>query len=168
MHPPKVETFDVPAGTNTDPKGISRPVEVYCMEPFGLYLARGYQGHPSITAIESWLLPELGIRVTDWHWREGHERDQDFYLDIADITRDGDVWRTEDHYLDIAVCSGRSSSVLDLDEYVAAISEGLLSAATAERALANSYRALDGLAANGHQLDAWLSGLGIALRWNRH
>ena len=28
-HPPKVETFDVPAKTNTDPKGFVRPVEVY-------------------------------------------------------------------------------------------------------------------------------------------
>jgi predicted RNA-binding protein associated with RNAse of E/G family len=168
MHAPKVEMFDVPARTNTDPKGLVRPVEVYRTEPFGLYMARNYQGHPKVTGIESWLLPELGIRITDWYWREGHERDQDFYLDIADISRDGEVWRTEDHYLDILVWTGRDSSVVDLDEYVEAINEGVLAKDAAERALASSYRALTGLAANGHHLDVWLSGMGIALSWKRH
>jgi uncharacterized protein len=168
MHAPKVELFDVAARTNTDSKGFVRPVEVYRAEPFGLFMARSYQEHPRVTGIESWLLPELGVRITDWYWREGHERDQDFYLDIVDITRDGEVWRTEDHYLDILVCTGQGSSVIDLDEYVAAISEGMLTKEAAERALASSYRALGGLAASGHNLDAWLSGMGITLSWKRH
>ncbi|MGZ4561457.1 MAG: hypothetical protein ACXVXJ_10915, partial [Mycobacteriaceae bacterium] len=39
MHPPKVETFDVAAGTNTDPKGIVRAVDTYEVHPWGLYMA---------------------------------------------------------------------------------------------------------------------------------
>lgn len=167
MHPPKVETFDVRARTNTDPKGFIRPVEEYRVEPFGLYLMRPMQDHPRVDWIESWLLPAQGIRVTDWGWRPGHERDQDFYLDIADIERDGDVWRTVDHYLDIVVRTGRDSRVLDLDEYVAAVAAGLLDEAAAERALATSYRVLSGLGAHRHDLDAWLSDLGISLTWHR-
>lgn len=168
MHAPKVETFDVPARTNTDPKGFVRPVEQYRTEPFGLYLARTFEQHPKIVAIESWLLPGLGIRITDWYWRPGHERDQDFYLDIVDITRDGDVWRTEDHYLDIVVRTGQDSSIVDLDEFVEAVSRGLLGRDAAERALATSYRVLAGLAAGGHDLDGWLGTLGITLTWRRH
>jgi hypothetical protein len=167
VHPPKVETFDVPAGTNTDPKGFVRPVEQYRTEAFGLYLARPFENHPRVTGIESWLLPDLGIRVTDWWWREGHERDQDFYIDIVDIERTGDIWRTEDHYLDIVTCAGGASTVVDLDEYVEAVTEGLLPPEAAERALATSYRTLAGLAAHGHDLDAWLAELGVQLTWRR-
>jgi predicted RNA-binding protein associated with RNAse of E/G family len=170
MHPPKHETFDVHTCTNTDPKGFVRPVDEYRTEPFGLYLDRAVQEHPRFARVESWLLPELGIRVTDWWWHPGHERDQDFYLDIVDIERDGpdgSVWHTVDHYLDLVVCTGRSSTVLDLDEYVAAVATGLLDPAAAERALATSYRVLAGLSAHGHDLHAWLAGLGIRLTWRR-
>lgn len=167
MHTPKVETFDVRAGVNIDPKGFVRPVEEYRVEPFGLYMVRPMQDHPTVEWIESWLLPGQGIRVTDWGWRPGHERDQDFYLDIVDIERDGDVWRTVDHYLDIVVRAGRDSTVLDLDEYVAAVAGGLLDEAAAERALATSYRVLSGLSAHRHDLDAWLSGFGVRLTWRR-
>ena len=97
LHPPKIETFDVAAGTNTDPKGFVRAVEVYREEPFGLYVSRPMVDHPTLTHLRSWLLPGLGVRVTDFSWRPGHERLQDHYLDIVDITRDGTTWWTEDH-----------------------------------------------------------------------
>jgi predicted RNA-binding protein associated with RNAse of E/G family len=168
MHPPKVETFDVHARTNTDPKGFVRPVDEYRTETFGLYLSRPMQDHPRVTKIESWLLPELGIRVTDWWWRPGHERDQDYYIDIVDIRREGSTWRSVDHYLDIVVRTGRDSTVVDLDEYVEAVRCGLLDAHAAERALTTSYRALSGLAAHGHDLAAWLASLGVSLSWTRH
>ncbi|MGH3838428.1 MAG: DUF402 domain-containing protein, partial [Pseudonocardiaceae bacterium] len=64
IHPPKVELFDLDAMTNTDPKGVVRTVREYRVEPFGLYLARDVIDHPSICALESWLLPELGLRIT--------------------------------------------------------------------------------------------------------
>jgi hypothetical protein len=166
VHAPKVETFDVPSYTNTDPKGFIRPVDEYRIEEFGLYIRRGYQDHPRVRGIESWLLPELDLRITDWLWRPGHERDQDFYLDIMAIERIGDVWRTEDYYLDVVVRTGTSSTVLDTDEYVEAVAEGLLPAATAQRALETSYRVLDGLASHHHDMDSWLASLGITLRWS--
>jgi hypothetical protein len=165
VHAPKVETFDVSSYTNTDPKGFIRPVEEYRVEEFGLYVRRGYQDHPRITGIESWLLPELDLRVTDWFWRPGHERDQDFYLDIMAIERTGEVWRTEDYYLDIVVQTGVSSTVIDIDEYVEAVAEGLLPPTSAQRALETSYRVLNGLAGHQHDVDKWLGKLGITLRW---
>ena len=168
MHPPKRETFDVPSGTNTDPKGFVRSVSEYRVEPFGLYMSREMQGHPRFAWVESWLLPDLGIRVTDWWFTAGNERDQDFYIDIVDVLRDGEVWRTVDHYLDIVVRTGRGSEVIDLDEYVEAVATGVLDRAAGERALATSYRTLAGVAAHGHDVNAWLSGLGMPLTWRRH
>lgn len=168
VHSPKVETFDIPARVNIDPKGIEREVEEFRREPFGLYLARPTPGREQFHYLESWLLPELGLRVTDFWFNPGHERDQDFYLDIVDIDIDGDRWTTTDHYLDIVLAQHRGLTVLDTDELLAAAGLGLLTARQAHRALEITYNTVDGLAAHGYELNAWLVGLGAPLTWRRH
>lgn len=168
VHPPKVEIFDLDTMTNTDPKGVVRTVREYRVEPFGLYLARDVVDHPSIRAIESWLLPEVGLRATDWFFHPGHERDQDFYLDVVRIDVHGRRWRTEDHYLDLVVRTGRGVDVLDTDELLQAVVAGLLDQAAATAALTTAYRALDGLARHDYRLDRWLATVGARPTWQRH
>jgi uncharacterized protein len=167
IHRPKIETFDVAAATNTDPKGFVRQVDEYRVEPFGLYMARPVVGHPRIRYLESWLLPGLGLRANDFWHRPGRERDNDLYLDVADTVVEDGVWRTVDHYLDIALWTGRKLAVLDADELTAALLAGLVDGNTAERAMQTTFLAVDGLAAHGYDLDAWLEGSGIALAWRR-
>jgi uncharacterized protein len=165
VHPPKTVIFDLAAGVNIDTKGFARPVEEYRVAPFGLYMSRAMVDRPTAHWVESWLLPDLGICVTDWWWNPGHHRDQDFYLDICEIVRDGDRWMLTDHYLDIVVQNRRATEVIDVDEFVAAVGLGLLDPGVAELAMGRSYRALEGLASHDHDLDAWLAELGIALSW---
>jgi hypothetical protein len=167
IHPPKIETFDLAKMTNVDPKGVARPVDTYRVEEFGLYLARPVIDRPDIEYVESWLLPELGARITDWYFTPGHERDQDFYLDIAEIERGRTTWRSIDHYLDIVVRSGRELEVLDADELLAALGAGLIDAATAERAMHRAYHLVDKIARYGYDLGAWFSDVGIHLSWQR-
>ncbi|MGH3994407.1 MAG: DUF402 domain-containing protein [Pseudonocardiaceae bacterium] len=168
VHAPKVEVFDLDAMTNTDPKGVVRRVREYRVEPFGLYLARDVIDHPSIRAIESWLLPAAGLRVSDWFFHPGHERDQDFYLDVVRIDVQGRQWRTEDHYLDLVLRVGRDLEVLDTDELLDAVVAGLLDRPAAQNALATAYRAVDCLARHGYRLDCWLATLGAWPTWTRH
>ncbi|NMH96138.1 DUF402 domain-containing protein [Pseudonocardia sp. K10HN5] len=165
VHPPKIQTFDVAARVNIDNKGVQRAVEEFRVEPFGLYMSRAIVARPTAHWIESWLLPDLGICVTDWWWNPGHERDQDFYLDIAVIERGEKCWRMTDLYLDIVVNTGRDSRVIDVDEFVAAVAGGLLDAEAAEYAMHRTHQTVAALAAHGHDLDAWLATLGIRLRW---
>ena len=167
LHRPKIETFDLTGLTNTDPKGYLRPVDEYRVEPFGLYLARPMPGHPELSYLEAWLLPELGIRVNRWQFHPGHERDQDFYVDIGQFEPGPEIWRATDHYLDLVVRTGREVEVLDTDELLAASHAGLLDAATARRALDITYRAVDRIAAHGYDLSAWLAGLGLPLAWRQ-
>ncbi len=167
IHPPKVELFDLEAMTNTDPKGFVRAVREYRIEPFGLYVARDLVNHPSIEAMESWLLPELGVRITDWFYSPEHEWEDHFYIDVARIDADTGRWRTEDHYVDLIVRPGRGVDVVDTDELLGAVLAGLLDPVTAHAALATTYRTLDGLARNGYQLDRWLSTVGVQLTWSR-
>jgi predicted RNA-binding protein associated with RNAse of E/G family len=168
IHPPKVELFDLDAMTNTDPKGIIRAVREYRVEPFGLYLARDVNDHPSFRAIESWLLPAMGLRISDWFYFPGHERDQDFYVDVVRIDVDGRRWRTEDLYLDLVVRTGRSVDVLDTDELLDAVVAGLLDRSAAQAALTTTYRTVNGLAQHGYRLDRWLSTVGAWPTWSRH
>ena len=167
IHPPKVELFDLAAMTNTDPKGIVRTVREYRAEPFGLYLARDVVNHRSIEALESWLLPEIGLRITDRFYRSEHKREDHFHIDVVRIEVDASCWRTEDHYLDLVVRPGRGVDVLDTDELLAAVLAGLLDPATAQAALTTTYRTLEGLARHGYRLERWLPTVGASPTWSR-
>ncbi len=168
IHPPKVELFDLDAMTNTDPKGVVRPVREYRVEPFGLYLARDVVDHPSICALESWLLPEMGLRITDWFHPPGHEWEEHFYVDVVRIDIDARRWRTEDHYLDLIVRTGCGVDVVDTDELLDAVVAGLLDRSAAQTALDTTYQTVNGLARHGYRLDRWLSTVGAWPTWSRH
>ena len=165
MHPPKHETFDLRARTNTDPKGIVRAVDEYVVQPWGLYVARPTPGRAQFHYLESWLLPSLGLRATVFHFNPGHERDQDYYLDVGEYTPGPDVWSAEDHYLDLVVRTGREVVFADTDELLEATRHGLLGPGVAEQAVQRAVHAVDGLARNGYDLNAWLVGEGIQLVW---
>lgn len=165
MHPPKLETFDLAARTNTDPKGIVRDVEEFAVHPWGLYMARPAPGRVQFHYMETWLLPALNLRATVFHFNPGHELDQDFYLDIGRYTAGPDVWRAEDHYLDLVLRTGRGVELMDIDELVAAVSEGLLDPASAEQAVATAVATVDGLARHDYDLDRWLTVHDVALTW---
>lgn len=165
MHPPKRETFDLVARTNTDPKGIVREVDEYRVQPWGLYMARPTPGRAQFHYLESWLLPDLGLRASVFHFTPGNERDQDFYLDIGRISVGPDRWHTEDHYIDLVVRTGQGTELVDVDELFEAHAHGLVTTETAEAALRSAVTAVDGLAAHGHDLNAWLSSLDVHVTW---
>lgn len=165
IHPPKRETFDVAARTNTDPKGIERAVDIYEVQPWGLYMARPTPGRAQFHYLESWLLPALHLRVTVFHFNPGHERDQDFYLDVGDYTRDGDRWSGEDHYLDLVLRTGHGVQLTDVDELLAAVGAGLLSHDAGRRAVHVAVDTVDALARHDYDLHRWLASKGMVLTW---
>ncbi len=142
-----------------------RAVDIYTLHPWGLYMARPTPGRAQFHYLESWLLPGAGLRASIFHWNSGHERDQDFYLDVCDIEVNGQVWQTVDHYLDLVVHTGVRTDLIDVDELLEALHAGLVSPETAERAIHIAVRAVDGLAAHSHDLQAWLAGNGMDVSW---
>lgn len=164
LHPVKQETFDTASKINTDPKGYLREVDTFRVTDFGLYMARG-ANHPQFGYLESWLLPELGLRANIFHYREGEEREQDFYFDVADIETDGEVWRTRDLYVDLISLTGNPIDVQDIDELAAATSAGFISAEEAEKAIDVTLNAVEGITRHGDDAMEWLRTLGIELTW---
>jgi hypothetical protein len=165
IHPPKHETFDLRARTNTDPKGIVRAVDDYVVRPWGLYLARPTPGRAQFSYLESWVLPSLGLRATVFHFNPGHERDHDYYLDVGEYTPGPYLWSSEDHYLDIEVRTNTGAHLADVDELLDAVRHGLLRPEVGELAIRRAVAAVDGLARNGYDLNAWLAGIGMPLTW---
>jgi predicted RNA-binding protein associated with RNAse of E/G family len=142
-----------------------RAVDVYTEQPWGLYLARPTPGREQFHYLESWLLPALGLRATIFHFNPGHERDQDYYLDVGRFTPSGNVWTSEDHYLDLVVRTGRDVALIDVDELMMAVQVGQLSAETADQAIQIATASVDGLASHGYDLDRWLATRGMVLTW---
>ncbi|MFL6123855.1 DUF402 domain-containing protein [Actinophytocola sp.] len=161
LHPPKVELFDTAAMTNTDPKGFVRTVDRYEVTDFGLYMARPLDGHPDIAYFRSWLLPEHGLRVGRWLPHPGRTLDHDVYIDIVDI-QPGPVWRTVDLYLDVLVNDHQGLRVVDTDEIIEANTAGFLDRVVMQRAFERTFTAVEGIAASGYDVEAWL---GVPLTW---
>ena len=164
LHPVKQETFDTAARTNIDPKGFLREVDTFRVTDFGLYMARG-ANHPKFGYLESWLLPELGLRANIFHFREGVDAEQDFYFDVADIEVEGDVWHARDLYVDLVSQTGTPIDVLDIDELAAATSAGYISAEEAEKAIDVTLTAVEGITRHDDDAMEWLRTLGIELTW---
>lgn len=165
VHAPKRESFDLEAMTNIDPKGFVRDVDEYRVEPWGLYMARA-SDHHEFDYLESWLLPSLGLRASVFHYVPEHPRDQDFYVDIGEYTPGPSVWTSLDHYLDITVRTGRGLELLDVDELLDATLADHIDTVAAERAVLHATAAIDGLASNAYDLDAWLSSLDMPTTWS--
>ncbi|MFD5867465.1 DUF402 domain-containing protein [Corynebacterium sp. NPDC060344] len=169
LHVPKLETFDVPASANVDPKGFVRDVDVFEAHPHGLYMARGAD-HPQFGYLESWLLPSLGLRANVFHFRPGVEATSHRYLDVAEVTRGDDgVWRTRDLYLDLLVLGGDGLGggirVDDADELTAAIAAGIVGADVGAWAVDRAFDALAGITAHDGDADAWLASVGCPVTW---
>jgi predicted RNA-binding protein associated with RNAse of E/G family len=153
--------------TNTDPKGFVRTVDEYKLGPAGLYLRRSMPGHPRLSHLQSWLVPSLDLRITEWGWNPGITPDSDYYVDIAGVETGERQWRTVDHYLDLAVHAGQSLDVLDTDELLGALDAGLIDTRTVQLALESAYRAVEGIARNRYDINSWLAELNMPLDWRQ-
>lgn len=167
LHEVKTETFNLATKTNKDPKGFLREVDIFTVTDFGLYMARG-ANHEEFGYLESWLLPALSLRANVFHFREGHERHQHYYFDVASITNDGDTWTTRDFYVDLVSFTGEPVEVVDIDELAAATSAGLITAEDAEKTIETTLMAVEGITRAGDDAMAWLATKGIDLTWADH
>ncbi|AKK05510.1 hypothetical protein CMUST_05870 [Corynebacterium mustelae] len=164
LHPVKEETFDLKANTNVDPKGFLRAVDTYRETDFGLYMARGAD-HPNFGYLESWLLPELGLRANVFHYRDGVTEREDIYIDVVEISVEDGVWTTRDLYVDLIWNAGDGVEVVDIDELAAATSAGLISAEDAEKAIEATLAAVEGITRHNDNPTEWMKSQGIDINW---
>ncbi len=168
-HPPKVEVFDIPVMTNTDPKGFVRAVDEYRVTDYGLYMSRATPGHDKFFWLESWLLPALDLRANIFHFHNPDYRPgQRLYLDIGEFWGPDvdDRWHARDWYLDLVDVDDKPLELIDVDELFDAHTAGYLTTAQCEKAVATATTVLVGAAEHRHDVQAWLDGqVGEPLTW---
>lgn len=170
VHPPKRSALDVDARINHDTKGQAYPVDAVRETAYGVFYARPVHAHDRLRYQRSWVLPDVGLRVSAFTPQPGVRLDYDLYLDLIAADRPTPdaaerSWRWTDHYLDIIATTGTSATLLDADEFTQSIAEGQLSAGEAETTLEHAARALTGIAAHGYSVDDWLRSVGMPLTW---
>ena len=145
--------------TNT---GVRR-VQTYRETGHGLYVAREFVAHPRIRFWQAHLLPALDLVVCryDFHGRREH----DYHLDIAQISREGDVWTVRDLYLDILLHDGLMAEIVDTDELLAAHDHGLIDVGEMHRAVTVAHATLAALARARYSLREWQAAQGVTLEW---
>ncbi len=171
-HPVKTERHDTLLRVHHTNTG-DRPVDLYREHAAGLYVSRRFVAHPRIAYWQAHLLPGLlgglgteGLGVQVCHYDFHGERAHDYYLDIATITRQGEVWTVRDHYLDLLVWDGLCAEIADTEELNAALSAGYIGQDEFAAAIAAAHGVLNGLARSGYDLKLWLAGQGIELAWD--
>lgn len=152
--------------TNTDNKGVVRPVDEYTTTDFGLYMARPAD-HPRFSYLESWLLPRLSMRANIFHFVPGHRADQRLYIDIGQFSGPDEQgrWHAEDWYLDLVDRPGSPLQLVDVDELFEAHLAGHLRTDQCEKAVTTATSALAGAAADNDDVESWLADCGAPLTW---
>ena len=171
LHAPKIETFDVAAKINIDPKGFTRVVDEYkVISDNCLYMRRGMD-HPKFGYLESYLLPDENLRASIYHFRPEVATEHVRYLDMVSIDRSPDgTWHTKDLYVDILKTPATedvASEIIvdDVDELIDAAVAGLVSRKEATDALETAFAARSGISAHGEDVDNWLRSLGYPIHW---
>ena len=172
-HPVKIERHDTAARIHHTNTG-QRPVDLYHTHERGLYVSRRFVDHPRIAYWQAHLLPDviplqdgterLGIQLCRYDFHG--ERVHDYYIDIATITCQGDVWTVRDHYLDLLVWDGLCAEIADTDELNAALQAGFIGQAEFARAISAAHGVLNGLARHGYDVRAWLASQQLRLEWD--
>ncbi|UQN10616.1 DUF402 domain-containing protein [Deinococcus sp. QL22] len=168
MHPVRIESLDIHALTHTLDHGpgeapVTYPVLWAQETSYGLHMARAFVGHPKIHFIERHVIPALGLLVnrfsgTDWITQNS------YYVDIASISTTGSCWVTRDLYLDLSIRLDGTPTVLDTDEYLTALREGLLKPDEAAWSLTCLHQVVNGVLAH-RDLEVWLRTQGVELSW---
>lgn len=161
-HPVKTERHDTLRRLHHTNTG-TRPVEVYRETAHGLYVARPFDGHPRIRFWQAHLLPahDLVVCRYDFHG----QREHDYYIDVARITREGGVWAVRDLYLDLLLHDGLAAEIVDTDELLAARQADLIGEVELTYAVAVAHRTLSELARARYSLRDWERTRGLELDW---
>lgn len=139
-------------------------MQAYRETPYGLFVTRPFVNHPRTRHWRAHLIPQLNLVVCRYDFHG--VREHDFYLDVATITRQGNVWTVRDLYLDIVVHDGLGAEIVDTDELLAAHHAGLIGDAELYCSLEVAHHTLSGLAQARYDLSAWAATNGLTLDWN--
>ncbi len=134
------------------------------VEPWGLSYSCPTPEDPAHDGEITWLLPDVGIRLTQFRPRRRHARRESTELTAVHIQRDTRSWTTTDLLLGLEVPDGGSARIIRSEEFAAAVSGGVIRLSEADYALRTVHRTLEEITLH-RDLQQWLAHRGIYDQW---
>ena len=163
--PQLVDTVDTVTGVRSYSSGGTRHLTTCQVERWGLRLECPTPEDPFSDGEVTWLLPDLGLRLTHQRSRSRHGRPTPSTLTAVRVQRDSRSWRTTDLLLGLAVPGGTTARIVRSEEFAAAVAGRVLRPGDADLALRTVHRTLEEISHFRHDLNAWLNHLDIFDVW---
>lgn len=119
---------------------------------------------PDHAAEITWLLPDLGLRLTRYRPRSRHSLPGPSTLTAVRIEREPRSWTTTDLLLGLEVQNGGRTRITHAAEFATAVATGVLRREEADYALRTVHRTLDEVTRH-RDLNQWLAYRGIFDVW---
>ncbi|GAA3869782.1 hypothetical protein GCM10022243_39040 [Saccharothrix violaceirubra] len=145
--------------------GASRALSECRVEHWGLRLECPTPEDPSVDAEITWLLPDVGVRLTHQRPRSRHARSGPTVITAVRVEVDGRTWRTTDLLLGLAVPGRTTPRIVCAEEFAAAVAGRVLGPEDADQALRTVHRTLEDLSLHRHDIGSWLVHRGIYDTW---
>jgi uncharacterized protein len=163
--PQLVDTVDTFTGVRSYSSGGTRHLTTCVVERWGLRMECPTPEDPFAECEVTWLLPDLGLRLTHLRSRSRHGRPTPSTLTAVRVQRDSRAWRTTDLLLGLAVPGGTTARIVRSEEFAAAVAGRVLRPGDADLALRTVHRTLEEISHFRHDLNAWLNHLDIFDVW---
>lgn len=160
-----VDTVDTFTAERNYSSGLSTRLTFCQVEPWGLRMECPTVDDPFVDGVATWLIPELGVRLTHHRSRSRHARAEGGTLTAVRVQRDTRSWRTTDLLLGLSVPGGTSARIIGSEEFAAAVSGRVLRPGDADLALHTVHRTLEEISGCYHELEPWLSYQRITTPW---
>lgn len=159
-----VDVVDVVNAQRYLPSGITQQLEACRLQRWGLSLECPTPDDPAHAGEITWLLPELGLRLTQYRPRSRHARRGSSLVTAARIEWDTRSWTTTDLLLGLEIPEQGATRVIRSEDFADAVSDGTIRLSEADYALHTVLRTLDELRLH-HDLNQWLAHRGVAEQW---
>ncbi|GAA3462159.1 DUF402 domain-containing protein [Saccharothrix longispora] len=163
--PQLVDVVDTVSAVRSYSSGGARRLSTCRVEHWGLRLECPTPEDPFSDSEVTWLMPELGLRLTHHKPRSRHARSGPSVLSAVRVQRDSRHWRTTDLLLGLAVPGGTTARIVRSEEFAAAVAGRVLNADDADQALRIVHRTLEEVSLHRHDLGTWLTHRGIFDTW---
>lgn len=162
--PQLTDVVDVFSSQRSHSSGVTAQLDVCHVERWGLSLECPTPEDPTYEAEISWLLPDVGVRLTRYRSRRRHSRRGPSLVTAVHIERNTRSWATTDLLLGLQVPDHGAARVVKSEEFAAAVSAGIIRPREADYAFHTVHRTLEEISLH-RDVNQWLAHRGIFDLW---
>lgn len=163
--PQLVDIVDTFTAERSYSSGMVRRLTFCGVEPWGLRTECPTPDDPFVDSEVTWLLPDMGLRLTHKRPRSRHARSGPSTLTAVRVQRDTRCWRTTDLLLGLSVPGGTTARIIGAEEFAAAVAGRILRPDDADLALRTVHRTWEEVSRCYHDVVTWLNYQRVHTPW---